>query len=291
MNDVAFLIFTNETYFDLLSLTLPYTIENTKHLNKKIYVVSNKIPIHDRIDGIEYIETNNQFEEDGGHFRNVLFNALKQIPEEYILFLCDDYLLRSPIKKDKFDSLLEIIEELNADFFSLSTQKHYEMFMGKWNKPSIDLLKYDFPSDCLYEMDESVRHMYSVQPCIWKKTSLIQILDTHISKDRRLALHDLDNTNILTKDGNYRKLLDHEHYSLMFYEDIPLGYGFKNFCIHYPPYTNNFDEKVIGNDYFIIDYCEIIRGGKFIHGTNSSAYLNEILPKHENIKNKLERFF
>ncbi len=36
MKDISFVVFTNENYFDLLYLTLPYTIENTKHLNKTI---------------------------------------------------------------------------------------------------------------------------------------------------------------------------------------------------------------------------------------------------------------
>jgi hypothetical protein len=286
MNDVAFLVFTNEHYFDLLNLTLPYTIENTKHLDKKIYLVSNKIPEHNKFDGINYIDTNVPFEDDGGHFKNVLFNALNQIPEKYVLFLCDDYLLRSPIKKDKFDSIINIIEDTDADFLSLSTQKHYEMFLDNWNKPFIDP-KYGLPSDCIYEMDEKVRHLYSVQPCIWKVSSLIQIIQTHITKDRRLALHDLDNTNILTKNGEYRELQD----NTILYDKRPLGYNFKNLCIHHPPDTYNFDEKNIGSEYFVIDYCEIIRGGKFIQGTNSIVYLNEILSTNNNIKNKLERFF
>ena len=37
MKDISFLVFTNENYFDLLYLTLPYTIENTKHLNKTLF--------------------------------------------------------------------------------------------------------------------------------------------------------------------------------------------------------------------------------------------------------------
>ena len=78
MGDISFVVFTNENYFDLLYLTLPYTIENTKHLNKTINVVSNKIPKHEVFYGINYIDSNVEFSSDGSHFRDTLLFALKK---------------------------------------------------------------------------------------------------------------------------------------------------------------------------------------------------------------------
>ena len=123
MKDISFVVFTNENYFDLLYLTLPYTIENTKHLNKTINVVSNKIPEHEIFNGVNYIDSNVKFSSDGSHFRDSLLYALNQIPEDYILFLCDDYLIKSPINKDRFDNIVNILEKINGDYLALGTQK------------------------------------------------------------------------------------------------------------------------------------------------------------------------
>lgn len=287
MKDISFVVFTNENYFDLLYLTLPYTIENTKHLNKKINVVSNKIPEHEIFNGVNYIDSNVNFSSDGSHFRDSLLFALNQIPEDYILFLCDDYLIKSPINKDRFDNIVNILEKINGDYLALGTQKHIENFVINWDKPNINLSEYGFPDDCFYNFDVTARHMYSVQPCVWKKSSLIDLL-TH---NPSLTLHQLDNTDISNKKGEKRKL--EEFFNFSFYEKKEnfFDYGFNNFCYHHPPITYHVDEKPLSTDFLLIDYIEIVRHGKFLDANvNSKDILNNILNSKENIKNKLNKF-
>jgi len=289
MRDISFVVFTNEKYFKLLYLTLPYTIENTKHLGKTINVVSNKIPEHDKFDGVNYIDPNVNFSSTGSHFRDSLLMALNQIPEDYILFLCDDYLIKSPINKNRFDNLVNIMEKINGDFLALGTQKHIENFVVNWNRPEIKLSDYGFPDDCFYEFDETARHMYSVQPCIWKKSSLIELLNHNPG----LTLHQLDNTDILNKRREKRNLI--EKHSYLFYESKEnfFDYGFKNFCYHFPPLTNHVDEKPMSSDFLLIDYIEIVRHGKFLNAeVNSKTILHNILNSEENtdLKDKLKDF-
>jgi hypothetical protein len=289
MRDISFVVFTNEKYFKLLYLTLPYTIENTKHLGKTINVVSNKIPEHDKFDGVNYIDPNVNFSSTGSHFRDSLLMALNQIPEDYILFLCDDYLIKSPINKNRFDNLVNIMEKINGDFLALGTQKHIENFVVNWNRPEIKLSDYGFPDDCFYEFDETARHMYSVQPCIWKKSSLIELLNHNPG----LTLHQLDNTDILNKRREKRNLI--EKHSYLFYESKEnfFDYGFKNFCYHFPPLTNHVDEKPMSSDFLLIDYIEIVRHGKFLNAeVNSKTILYNILNSEENtdLKDKLKDF-
>jgi hypothetical protein len=287
MKDISFVVFTNENYFDLLYLTLPYTIENTKHLNKTINIVSNKIPQHEKFDGVNYIDSNVNFSGDGSHFRDSLLFALNQIPEDYILFLCDDYLIKSPINKNRFDNIINILDKINGDYLALGTQKHIENFVVNWEKPNITLSEYGFPDGCFYKFDVTARHMYSVQPCVWKKSSLIELL-TH---NPSLTLHQLDNTNILNKKGENRQL--NEFFNFSFYENKEnfFDYGFNNFCYHHPPISYHVDEKPLSTDFLLIDYIEIVRHGKFLDANvNSKDILNNILNSNENIKNKLKKF-
>jgi len=287
MKDISFIVFTNENYFDLLYLTLPYTIENTKHLNKTINIVSNKIPQHEKFDGVNYIDSNVNFSGDGSHFRDSLLFALNQIPEDYILFLCDDYLIKSPINKNRFDNIINILDKINGDYLALGTQKHIENFVVNWEKPNITLSEYGFPNGCFYKFDVTARHMYSVQPCVWKKSSLIELL-TH---NPSLTLHQLDNTDILNKKGENRQLT--EFFNFSFYENKEnfFDYEFNNFCYHYPPISYHVDEKPLSTDFLLIDYIEIVRHGKFLDANvNSKDILNNILNSDENIKHKLKKF-
>lgn len=286
MKDISFLIFTNEKYFDLLQLTLPYVINNTKHLGKNINVVSNNILNNMLFDGVRFLNANEKFSNDGSHFRNSMIYALNNIDEKYILFLCDDYLIQSPINKTLFQNIITILDNLNVDFLALGTQKHIENVIINWEQPNINYVDFGFSKNFFFEIDTSYRHLYSVQPCIWKKSSLMDILE----HNEYLTLHQLDNTDIMNRKGEKRKF---EFIEYLFYNSEPnfFDYGFKNLCYHNPPLTYHIDEKPIGSDFFLIDYCEIVRYGKFIETeTNAKIILNKILENNIDLKSKLSIF-
>lgn len=288
MNKVTIVVYTNEKYFDLLFLTLPYTVKHTQDTEMQISVVSNKIPNQERINNIRYIDSNVEFCPEGSHFRDTLMYALEIIDTEYILFLCDDYLIKSPIHTDRLYEIVDVLDELKGDYFYLGTQKHVENFIKTWNKVVTQASLLSFPENCFYELDTSYRHLYSVQPCIWRKSSLIELL----YYNPNLSLHQLDNTDIVNKKGKKRHLIDFYNFSFYETEESFFDYGFKNFCYHYPPLSYHVDERPLDSEFLVLDYIEIIRNGKFITSeVNSKKILNEILKQNNNILHKLQNFF
>lgn len=286
MKDISFIVFTNERYFNLLELTLPYNIKNTSHLNKKIYVVSNKIPDTDLLPNINYISGNVDFSDNGGHFGRTLLNALKQINEDYVLFLCDDYLITSPINKERFDKLIPIMEDVGGDYFSFASYRYIDHFISNWPSVNLDLTYYGYPNSSIREFDPTTRHMYSVQPCLWKRSSLIELL----TYNQNITLHQLDNTDIFNKKGEKRVLVQYDSYENK--SDF-LDYNFKNLCYYHPPLTYNFDERNLYSDFLLMDYIEVVRHGKFInYNSNTKTYLDNILQNEitAKTKEKLERF-
>jgi hypothetical protein len=287
-NDICFNVFTNENYFGINYVTIPQLIKNTKHLNVKINLISNKFPEHERFEGVNYIESNIPFDGSGKHFRDTMLYALDRIEEKYIFFLCDDYVFRSPVKENTFNSITSILDKTNSDFLSLSTQKHMGAFISKWDKIDLDITNYGYPSNCFYYMPDEYCHMYSVQPCVWKKESLIELL----KQNEGLSLHDLDNLNIVNKKNERRE----RNPSILFYYEKQgfFDYGFKNIGIYLDPLGFNADEREPNTDYLIIDYCEVIRHGRIMEpDTNSKRYFLDLIKtdEYKNIKDKLNKFF
>jgi hypothetical protein len=112
-------------------------------------------------------------------------------------------------------------------------------------------------------MDNQYQHAFSVQPCIWKKSSLQQLL----RDNPNISLHDMDNSKLNNKDQ---------------YKIICTNYKIYDGCC--PP------------EYFIIGYVEIIRHGVFlmalnghnhIEGSYQDIFLKQLI-KENNIHNKLE---
>lgn len=287
-SDISFIVYTNETYFNINYITIPQLLKNVKELNVKINLVSNKFPQHEQFAGVNYIESNVSFDGAGRHFRDTMLHALDRIEEKYVFFLCDDYIFRNPVKENTFNSITKILETLGADFLSLSTQKHMGAFVDKWENLTLDLSEYGFPNGSLRYMPDNYCHLYSVQPCVWKKESLIELLQYNES----LSLHDLDNLNIVNKKGERRE----RNPEILFYHEKPgfFDYEFKNIGIYLDPIGFNADERIPNSDYLIIDYCEVIRHGKLMEAdTNSKRYFLELIETEEykNIKEKLNKFF
>lgn len=288
INNLSILVFTNEKSFNINYITIPQLLKNISHIDIKINLVSNRFPETDRFDGVNYIETNVPFQGNGGHFRESMMCALKEIKDDYILFLCDDYIFKSPIKKEKFESLVPIMIEDNIDFLSLQSLKHMGGFINKWNHINTDVTKYGFIDKCFYEMPDNYLHLFSVQAGIWKKSSLIELLDFN----QYLELHALDSTNIKNKKGEYRErdpLVPFYHQKEEFFD-----YRFKCVGVYLDPISFGADERNIGGDYLVLDYCEVIRHGKIVeYLTNSRQYFLDLIETddYKKIKHKLENFY
>jgi len=286
ISDVSVLVYTNEKGINITHLTLPKVIAAFEGTVNKIYLAANKIPSTFAGFNVNYISAGIEFKSNGSHYSQTLQHALKEITEEYILFLCDDYLFRTPVKRDVLVNIINLIKTCNVDYFSFASLCYCDVVIKNWKSPAINLKDFNLDGT-LYEIDNNYRHLYSVQPCIWKKTSLLKLLECNPN----MSLWDMDNTSILNTKGKERRL----NYETNLYdssEETSLDYNFKNFTINFPPLTYNIDNRQPESDFYVFDYGEIIRHGKFIDcETNSKRLAFSLLENDSSLKEKVKQFF
>ena len=231
--NLAVVVYTNENNLPILQLFLDYFFKHNPNFNLPIYVVGNKFtkPELPYSDKVKYLAGNVEFNSAGGHFSETLRNVLPQIEEDYIFYFCEDYILTYPIDQNSLTTLMQMIQYENIDLFSFGSV--YPINNGF---SSFDKQYFEIP---LYYADPNYRHTYNVQPGIWKKQSLLQLLNDNPS----CSLHDMDNSILNNKDK---------------YKVICTNLKIYDGCC--PP------------DYFVIGYKEVIRHGVFLlvdNGINS----------------------
>lgn len=276
-NTISTIFFTNEKSFDITNLSIPFYLKNFEELDIKVYVISNRIPENSiKYDGVTYYDGEIDFDGQGHHFGPLLFNFLKKIDCEYVFLLCDDYIFLSPVKVREFNSLINLCDDLQVDLVSFNSLRYNKLVMDDWVVPNIDYNKYFLPENCIVETNSNFRHLFSLQPCIWRKISLINLLEYN----PMLSVHELDNSNVKNKEHKYRPIKSFEGINNQRYDEsnIKLDYNFKCFSFYLDPMSFNIDEKPLNSGYIIIDYIEVMRHGKFNDDeTNSKVLLKQII--------------
>ena len=259
---IGIVVYTNETNFPILELFLKYFFKHNPNFIYPIYVVSNnltktELPYQDKV---TYLSGNVEWNSQGKHFSQTLSNVFPQIKEEYIFYFCEDYILTNPIHVSALENLLKLMQDENVDMFSFASSYPVN---HKWPLLDVECSKYSFEPNTFYSTDNQHRHAFSVQPCIWKKLSLQQLL----IDNPEASLHDMDNSVLNNKDN---------------YKIICTNYKIYDGCC--PP------------EYFIIGYVEIIRHGVFLMALNGHDYIENTfqdiflkqLIKENDIRNKPE---
>jgi hypothetical protein len=245
MDNIRFLFFTNENGSLLGELAVKHFLKHNKKEGLKVSLVSNKFKDNSFQfeNKISYLSGDIEFQSNGGHFAQTLLKVLPQIEEEYIFFFCDDYFFTAETKYNDLIEILNILKNDNIDYFcpddGCKVNGYWSTFVEKYT-PNYDT-KF---KDNLFLKNNSHQYLFSVQPCIWKKESLLNLLKTYDN----ISLHDLDNTLPIIKENNKLKCLISNLNSQLVYFD------------------NN-------QDYFLIQYIEIIRHGCFLLPENGH-YLN-----------------
>ena len=193
---------TNERNFPIVNLALKYFCHHNSPDGFNVSVIANKLPKTDLLytDRVNYISGDIGFCPSGTHFGTTITKALNQIKEEFIFFFCDDYILTKHIDLKKLNVLLSMIEKEQIDYFSFASSDPERFNFKKYDVKDV----YDIEKDKFYIIPPDFRHAYSVQPCIWKKSSLQELL----KHNPNLTLHAMDNSSIADKSGYYRKLKD-----------------------------------------------------------------------------------
>jgi len=251
--NVHFVIHSNEKTTPIAGLCLKYFNDFIGLDNINITVVANKFTTEDLpfYHKVNYLNAEVDFHDAGFHFGPTMSKFINNITEEYFFFFCEDYMLTKPIDVDNLNKLVNMMKAENIDMFSFASNQPIPNKLVKYEKN----VQYGFQEDELYYIKKGYKHEYSVQPCIWKKSSFAEILKYNPD----LGLHYLDNSHVKGKKGTYRDFEMSTGTAL--YVDWPEDekYNHKTLCSKYMI----FDYFPIAGQYFIITYIEMIRWGKF----------------------------
>lgn len=286
--DIHFIINTNEKVLPLVNLSLKYFDTFIGLDNINISIVSNKFKdcVFNYSDKVNYITPDVEYDGSGGHFEAVISNALNNIKEEYIFFFCDDYIITKQFDIEALLRLMQFIINEKVDYFSFSSCfVEREMQSNPLAKYRLcdNSEKYGFDKDAFYHFSENFLYLYSVQPCIWKRSSLLELL----SYNKNVGIRTLDTSYIKDKKGKYRDQIPNTGIYCYDKWAVPDDeYQFKKICTKY----NIFDYSY-NPDFFIFNYIEIVRYGKIWQtlGENNwvQIIINQII-KDNDINNKSE---
>jgi hypothetical protein len=272
--DLSLIIYSSQDYLPLAKTCAEIFNEKPEDLNIPKFIVSNKIPNTNVVSnlGFELIDTNIELKSDKSQFQEVLLKSLETINTKYIMLFLEDYWLVNKFKTNNLEKVMNLVEDNNIDYLSLMSYGY-----GDWETYPADYSKYDLPDNTILKFDERHLHMYSVQPCIWKKSSLIELLN----HNPKLTMVDMDTTRVRNKKGQRRE--GEDSYGLWTTPNDFWDYGFQHCCFDRRSDTAffTFDEHDGVSDYLIFQYSEIGRGGKFNFnaGSNNRIFLQRVLPE------------
>ena len=264
IDNLRFIFFTNENNIHFVELTLKYFFKHNNLENIKVSVISNNyknchnLPFKDKV---EYLSGDVEFSYNGEHFSKSLKNTLPNIKEDYIFLFCDDYFFISDTKFNDLNKLMNFIVDEDVDYFGFDDIAGSEIYDFK----QYDKNNFPFPKENLYYRNNDYRYLYSVQPTIWKKNSLLELTNKF-----EFSLHGLDETKPEIKQNNTFKC---------FSNNLPSHFSYTEL-----------------SDYFIIAYLETTRHGVFHHTINNPhldsnypviKFIDQLI-QEENLKNKSE---
>ena len=231
--NIHFVIYTNESNISLAEVALNEFLIHAP-ADTIIKVVTNKIPEKLELTKPECF-FNAEIEQKGGkQFSSVLLKFLNTIDEEYIVFNCDDYIVYEKIEKNDFNKLINFIDYYKVDYFSFDKKLHCDT-------TSFEVFNNEFYGNNLINIISKEHHYrFSVQPCVWRKSSLINVL----TKFENINVQDLETNDEI------RKL-----------DLLSLGVNWHNLGISIPS-NPGYDT------HFCYSWAEVVRSGVFISKMN-----------------------
>jgi hypothetical protein len=274
MNNLSIVLYTSEKHTPIAKLFVQEFNKFSNGLSIPKYVVSNNFKCDTDFNSMGFNKINCEIPYCGGgtHFEKVMLRSLDEVNTDYILFFLEDYILTKNIKVDILEKLINVMVNENVDHLSLMSYDHCD-----WKTFDINYNHYGLNQDIFLNIDEKFLYMFSVQPCIWKKESLIKLL----KHNPGIGIHTFDTSYVKNIKGQTRNNLNGESY------DTPSDfwdYGFKHISLKKNELTSNyaFDEHNGEDDYFLFLYSEIMRHGKFnvISHDNNRIFLNNFLTEN-----------
>lgn len=228
-----FVIYTNESSIPLSEVSLKEFLLNCPP-DSKVSVVSNNIINLNDSSISKYYFNAEVPQMNGKQFSTVMSKFLDHINEEFILFNCDDYIIYNQIDKKGLNTILNLMTNHNIDYFSFDRKlycdtKTFDAFNNEY-----------FPQNLINIIPKSHYYRFSVQPCIWRKSSLINLFE----KFKNISVHDLE-TNEEIRQLDF----------------LCLGINWDQLGLHLP-------SDGIYSTHFYYSWAEIVRSGVFISSKN-----------------------
>lgn len=268
IGDVHFLIHANEHSVPIAELALKY-FDRYIGLDKiNISVMSNRFPdrsLLEHTDKVNYISGDIDYMSSGHHYNATITNAISFIKQKYIFMFCEDYILTEPIDVDALHRMVNLFDENDIDILSLSSFLTRQS--GMKFKTFEHSTKYGFREDDLLWTDKKHMHIYSVQPCIWRKSSLEEI----VKYNPNMTIHHLDTAHICDKKGRFRNFDGSK--GICGYSDWPAPedeYNLNALCTSHTIFDYGYPPE-----YFIISYIEVLRRGKFHQGLGNDNWVHK----------------
>lgn len=268
IGDVHFLIHANEHSVPIAELSLKYFDRYIGLDRINISVMSNRFPTPrylEHTDKVNYISGDVEYKDSGHHYNATITNALSAIKERYIFMFCEDYILTERIDLDALYRMVNLIDEQNIDILSFSS------FLTRQSGMKFNVFehstKYGFKEDDLLWTDKKHMHIYSVQPCIWRKSALEEI----VKYNPNMTIHHLDTAHICDKKGRFRNFDGSK--GICGYSDWPVPedeYNLKALCTSHTIFDYGYP-----SEHFIISYIEILRRGRFHQGLGEANWVHK----------------
>ena len=159
--DIALIIDTNSNYSDVWNPC--FSRLNKFNSNVKIYVFT------DSEEGIpsDYFPI---LYDNSESYRNQLLSCLRQVPEKYIIYTSEDYILYDHVKMDLIEDVSSVLTDGGYSFC--------KFIKGPEKTKSI--------GDNLYEIDSSDRNFFAQQASIWNTRDFQKVFETAPSDNTRM---------------------------------------------------------------------------------------------------------
>lgn len=248
------LIYTNDSSLPIAEIAYQEFVNHapTDHITK---IITNGIPegyISEFTDSIFNANIENKR---GKQFSKTVLKFLESIDNEFVLFLLDDYITYRKFSRHDFNRLLKLMVDYSVDYFSFD-RKQEQLTRGF---KDFDNKLYD--KGLLNIVDSSDIHRYSVQPCIWRRTSLINMLKKHPELD----IHTFETDTTIVKENN-----------------LTLGFNWHVFDPKIPS-TEGYEH------HFVFSAVEVVRHGVFMVPENGQPRNQEDFPC-QTIYNLVEKY-
>jgi len=117
-------------------------------------------------------------------YRNQLLSCLKQVPEKFIIYTSEDYILYDYVKQEEIEEISKILLEFNYSFCKfLKGPENTSHFRNN-----------------LYEIDQQDPNLFAQQASLWKTRDFQNIFEAAPSENTRMQ-HEPGGSNICRKLG------------------------------------------------------------------------------------------